>query len=354
VSHAVVMAVGTALPQHRVAQSEVQNLCRALFSQRFRDLERLISVFDNGQIQSRFLCEPLQWLSEDHSFAEKNSRYVEHALQLGEQAARQALHRANLDISAIGTVLFVSTTGLATPSLDSLLLKRLGASVHTRRLPIWGLGCAGGASGLARAAELAQATGQAVLLIAVELCSLTFQRHDYSKSNIIATSLFADGAAAVVISPTGNPNTPNMKLMGGFSTLWPDTEDVMGWDIIETGLKVRFSRDVPSLVMNLMRENIELASSSVGLSRTDLRHFVTHPGGLKVLNAYIAALELPSDALDHSFAVLAECGNMSSVSVLFVLERFLREQSKWTAGEYGVVSAMGPGFSAEHVFFQIQ
>jgi alkylresorcinol/alkylpyrone synthase len=352
-NNAVILSVGTALPPYQVQQNDVRQLCRSLFSDGFRDLERLINVFDNGQIKTRHLCTPLDWFGQDHSFAEKNALYVEHALNLGEAAARQALERANTSIDAIGTILFVSTTGLATPSLDSWLIKRLGASCHTRRLPLWGLGCAGGAVGLAQAGQIASASGQAVLLVAVELCSLTFQRHDYSKSNLIAASLFADGAAAVVVAPHSDHHQAGPSIYSSFSTLLDETEDIMGWDVVETGLKVRFSRDVPALVLGMMRENIGLAAAQAGLSLSDLKHFITHPGGLKVLAAYSQALDLAEHALDDSFAVLQQCGNMSSVSVLFVLERFLQRYPTLTKNQHAILSAMGPGFSAEHVILAL-
>ena len=347
-----ILSVGTALPAHRVNQSDVRELTRNLFATAYRDVDRLVAVFDNGLVQSRFLCTPLDWFQTDHAWPEKNELYVQNALELGERAARCALERANLKPNDIDAILFVSTTGIATPSLDSLLLKRLEMSRHVKRTPIWGLGCAGGAAGLARAAEFARAhPGSHVLLVAVELCSLTFQRGDLSKSNLIAASLFADGAAAVVVGsqPSGSEGP---RITGSFSTLWDDTEDVMGWDVIETGLKVRFAKSVPELVQTLMLENLTQAAQANNLRLNDVRHFVTHPGGLKVLRAYENALGIAPDALADSYRVLESCGNMSSASVLFVLERFLRRWRELEPGQLGVLSAMGPGFSAEHVFFR--
>jgi alkylresorcinol/alkylpyrone synthase len=348
----LILSVGTALPAHRVNQSDVRELTRNLFASAYRDVDRLVAVFDNGLVQSRFLCTPLDWFQTDHAWPEKNELYVRHALELGERAARCALERAGLEPKDIDAILFVSTTGLATPSLDGLLLKRLGLSRHVKRTPIWGLGCAGGAAGLTRAAEFVRAhPGSHVLLVAVELCSLTFQRGDLSKSNLIAASLFADGAAAVVVGsqPSGSEGP---RITGSFSTLWDDTEDVMGWDVIETGLKVRFAKSVPELVQKLMLQNLTTAAQANNLRFEDVQHFVTHPGGLKVLRAYEDALGIAPDVLEDSYRVLESCGNMSSVSVLFVLERFLRRHSELEPGQLGVLSAMGPGFSAEHVFFR--
>jgi alkylresorcinol/alkylpyrone synthase len=346
-----ILSVGTALPAFRVQQDDVRQLTHNLFSRSWRDIDRLITVFDNGQISTRYLCAPIEWFETEHSWPEKNALYTQNALELGERAARSALDRAELQAKDVDAIFFVSTTGIATPSLDAGLIKRLDLSRNIARVPIWGLGCAGGAAGLARAAEFARAKpGSRVLLVAVELCSLTFQRNDFSKSNLIAASLFADGAAAVVISSDDAAEGPSV--IGSYSTLWDDTEDVMGWDVIESGLKVRFSRSVPELVQKLMRENLGQAATANGVRLQDIRHFVTHPGGLKVLRAYEDALGLQDNALADSYAVLNACGNMSSVSVLFVLERFMRRWSELEPNALGAISAMGPGFSAEHVIFK--
>ncbi len=339
--------MASALPPHRVGQEDAKEFARRLFAGAHRDIGRLLPIFDNARIENRYFCVPQEWFEEDHTFPEKNALYVEHALNLSEKAARRALDRATVSLEEVGAVFFVSTTGLATPSLDSKLIFRLGLSEHTRRVPIWGLGCVGGAAGLARAADYARAyPGQSVLLVGVELCGLTFQRGDLSKSNLVATSLFADGAAAVLLGAGDGPG-----LLGGHSTTWPGTEDIMGWELVEAGLQVRFARSVPDVVEGRLRENMEAACASLGIEFSDLKHFVLHPGGAKVLVAYERVLGLEPGALDLSREVLRECGNMSSVSVLFVLERFL-EKHRTASGEYGSISALGPGFSAEHVFFR--
>jgi alkylresorcinol/alkylpyrone synthase len=289
----------------------------------------------------------VEWFERDHTFAEKNALYVEHALDLSEKAARRALDRVGAGPEDVGAIFFVSTTGISTPSLDSKLLFRLGLSEHTRRLPIWGLGCSAGAAGIARAAEHARLyPDQLVLLVAVELSGLTFQRGDRSKSNLISTSLFADGAAAVLLGSSTGP-----KILGAYSTTWPETEDVMGWDLVETGLKVQLSKSVPIIVREKFRDNLEQACESLDLAFEDIRHFVLHPGGSKVLDAFEDVLGLEQGGLTTSRDVLRDCGNMSSVTVLFILERFL-EGGESAKGDLGVLSAMGPGFSAEHVFFR--
>ena len=340
--------MATALPPHRIGQAEVKDFARGMFAGAYPDLDRLTPVFDNVHVDNRYFCVPLEWFERDHTFPEKNDLYVEHALNLSEKAARRALDRVDANPEDIGAIFFVSTTGLATPSLDSKLLFRLGLSEHTRRIPIWGLGCAAGASGLARAAEYARLyPAQKALLIGVELSGLTFQRGDRSKSNLVSTSLFADGAAAVLI---GRDSEPGPEILGSHSTTWPDTEDVMGWEIVETGLKVQLSKSVPTIVRERLRGDLSLACESLDLNFTSLRHFVLHPGGAKVLDAFEEVLGLERGGLTFSRGVLRDYGNMSSVTVLFILERFL-ESGEFEAGDLGVLSAMGPGFSAEHVLF---
>jgi len=342
-----ILSVAGALPPYRVGQEEAKTFARGMFSGGHGDLERLLPIFDNVQVESRYFCVPVEWFERDHTFPEKNALYVEHALDLSEKAARRALDRVGAAPEEVGTIFFVSTTGISTPSLDSKLIFRLGLSEHTRRIPIWGLGCSAGAAGIARAAEHARLyPDQLVLLVAVELSGLTFQRDDRSKSNLISTSLFADGAAAVLLGGTTGP-----EVLGGYSTTWPDTEDVMGWDLIEKGLKVQLSKSIPTIVRERFRDNLEEACSSLGLAFEEIKHFVLHPGGSRVLDAFEEALGLEADGLTTSRDVLRDCGNMSSVTVLFILERFL-EAGELAKGDLGVLSAMGPGFSAEHVFFK--
>jgi alkylresorcinol/alkylpyrone synthase len=342
-----ILSTATAVPLHRVEQREIKEFACELFAGKFRDLERLLPIFDNGLIEARYFCQPLEWFGQEWSFPERNALYVEHALELSEKAARRCLDRAGVEPEEVGALFFVSTTGISTPSLDAKLLFELRLSPNLKRIPVWGLGCAGGAAGVARAADYARAySDELVLVVAVELCSLTFQAGDVSKSNLIATSLFADGAAAVLLGVGDGP-----EILGSHSTTWPNTEDVMGWDLVETGLKVRFAKSVPQIVRARTRVTLEDACEKHGLELEDLRHFVVHPGGAKVLEAYEEALGLESGSLDFSREVLREYGNMSSVSVLFVLERFLEEYQA-RSGEYGTISALGPGFSAEHVVFR--
>jgi alkylresorcinol/alkylpyrone synthase len=375
-----ITSIAVAQPEHLFVQARAREFCRALFSEAHSDIERLLEIFENAAIDERRVSVPIDWFSRPHTFAEKNALYIENALALSERAARDALTAAHLEPGDIDHLLFVSSTGLATPSLDARLMNRLRFSAHMRRTPIWGLGCAGGAAGLARAAEWARLSpGSNVLLIAIELCSLTFQREDLSKSNLVATALFGDGAAAVVVQSDASENgdrgdarssdahdkrgrdarsdaqdtggRPRPRIVASRSTLFPETEDVMGWDVNDAGLKVLFSRDIPTIVRRFVRENADEFLTEQGLTLQSIRHLIAHPGGVKVMAAYEEAFGLDPNALRHAREVLRSAGNMSSPTVLFVLDRFLADSSV-RPGDLGLLTALGPGFSSELVLLQ--
>lgn len=310
----------------------------------------MLEVFENAQIERRALSRPLEWYLQPHGFAEKNAVFIEEARALTTRLAREALARAEVAPGDIDAVVMVNTSGLSTPSLEAHLIEALGLNRHAARLPLWGLGCAGGASGLARAADLVRSGFRRVLYVAAELCSLTFVKGDESKSNFVGTALFADGGAALVVThPDESGPEPLLHLHGAYSTLIEDSADIMGWDVVDDGLKVRFSRDIPALVRGMMRGNVAEALARYDWNREDVGTFVVHPGGVKVLSAYEEALELPAGALGSSRWVLREYGNMSSATVLFVLEEVLKGNPRGR----GLLSAMGPGFSAEHVLFEV-
>jgi alkylresorcinol/alkylpyrone synthase len=338
-----ISAVATALPPHVLAQSDAKAFARAFFRDDFADIDRLLSAFDHAGIERRHIARPIEWYGEPHTFPEKNAVYRETALEIGYEAARNALDAAGVAPGDVGAILFVSTTGISTPSLDSRLALRLGLPSSVARLPIWGLGCAGGAAGLARAAAMTQSLQRPALLVSVEVCSTTFVFGDRSKSNLIATGLFGDGAAAVVLEPGGD----GPEVVCGNGHLLPDSEDVMGWRLDVDGLRVVFSRSIPQIVSETAAGIVRDTEARAGLSAGSIRRFVLHPGGTKVLAAYAETLGLDEESLRHSRAVLRECGNMSSPSVLFVLERFLEDRPP--AGEPALVMGLGPGFAAESV-----
>lgn len=348
--NAHILSLATAVPPHKVLQSDVRDLVQNLFSGEYKGLDRLLPVFENTQIESRYFSKPLDWFAKQQRFVESSAAFVETAQNLITEAAEHAITSANIKRNDIAMVIAVSTTGISTPSLDAKLIQSLHLPNTTKRVPIWGLGCAGGVAGLARASELARTLpeGKYALLVGVELCSLTFQRNDISKSNIIASSLFADGAAAVILENTDD--SENLSILASHSYLFDDSEDIMGWDIIETGLKVRFSRDIPTLIRSNLPALLDEACAAWAIERSAIKHYVVHAGGAKVLQAYSDSLHLAPEQLQTAHSVLRNHGNMSSVSVLFALKEFLASTPK--SNELGVMMALGPGFSAEFVLFR--
>ena len=358
----VLSAIATALPVHVIAQSSAKAFAEALFGASLpADERRLLAVFDSVAIDRRHACMPLEWFGRAHDFGESNALYVEHALALSESAARGALARAGLAPTDVDHVVFVSSTGVSTPSIDARLANVMPFRGDVRRTPIWGLGCAGGAAGLAHARDFALADPDSrILLIAIELCSLTFQHGDRTRQNLVAASLFGDGAAAAVVfgsratsrGPAAHGDSaPRLELLGSRSRLWPETLDVMGWNVDRNGLHVVFSRDIPTIVREWVRPNLEEFLSAHDLAIADLDHVVSHPGGPRVLAAYAEALGLPARAFRHAYEVLRDCGNMSSPTCLFVLERFL-QGGEMKPGDTAVLTALGPGFSSELVLMR--
>jgi alkylresorcinol/alkylpyrone synthase len=294
-------------------------------------------VFDNAGIRKRHSCVPLEWYMKPHGWTERTALYVENAVALLEMVTNDCLEAVEMSGQDIDAIVVASTTGVATPSLDALIVERLRLRREIRRLPIFGLGCAGGVIGLARAAELARASpGSRVLFLVVELCALTFRFHDLSKSNIVAAALFGDGAAGAIVSCDGEG--PAIGPAGEYT--WPASLDIMGWEVEEDGLKARFSRDIPTLVREQFRQVVQEFLCRHHISVTGFDAFACHPGGAKVLDALEESLGLEHEALTDSRAILREYGNMSAATVMFVLERM---RSNW---HRALMSALGPGFTA--------
>lgn len=337
----------------KAAQQEVKHHAKSLFAPSFPQVERLSGAFDSTGIITRNLCKPLDYYADVHSFEEQNAEYIRLSLEHSIKAAEECLMSAQIDKDEITDIIFISTTGLSTPSLDALIINKMKLNRHVNRMAIFGLGCGGGVSGYAKACSLATANPEAVvLLVAVELCSLTFLRNDYSKSNFIGSTLFADGVAACVVTGDLKPiKTGNrISFVASQSKLYYDSLDVMGWEFLNAGFKVLFSSDIPTIIRENVHQDVTSFLDKHHLQLSDIRNFIFHPGGKKVLTAYEDALEVEGDFLKHTREVMNDYGNMSSATVLYVLERFFTQG--YESG-YGLMVSMGPGFSCEMVLFQM-
>ena len=283
-------ALATALPRHVITQAEAREGARRIFAERATLFRRMETAFDNAGIETRYSCVPVEWYFRSHSWPDRMTLFIDNAVDLLQEAAERCLDEADLTPEAVDVLIVVCSTGISTPSLDALLMERLPFRRDVARLPIFGLGCAGGVLGLGRAAALARSMPEArVLFLAVELCGLTFRRDDLTKSNIIATALFGDGAAAALIEndPDGGAGHATIRAWGEHT--WRDSLDVMGWSIEEDGLGVIFSRDIPTLVRRDMRIAADGFLARHGHTIADLDGMICHPGGTKVVQALISA-----------------------------------------------------------------
>lgn len=339
-AHLVSLAI--AVPGFGLAQEDVAQRAGELFAPMVADFSRLTPIYRNAEIERRHSCVPIDWYSQPHSFGSRNNLFLTNATALLAEAAEKALAQARMEPGEIDAVVTICSTGIATPSLDARLIGQLGLRSDVQRLPVFGLGCAGGVLGLSRAAAMAKAQPQStVLLLAVELCGLTFRAQDLSKSNIVATALFGDGAAAAVISSRSLHAAQPMLGAAGEHT-WPDSLDVMGWDVGDDGLKVIFSGNIPDLVRNDLRPVVDRFLAAHDIPPGEIAGYLCHPGGAKVLDALEECFELQHGTMRYARDVLRQYGNMSSVTVLFVLAAAMADNAR---GRH-LLTALGPGFTA--------
>jgi alkylresorcinol/alkylpyrone synthase len=351
-----VFSVATAQLPYTVNREKSAMFAREMFGKHYSDIERLLYIFQSGQIDKRHFAVPLEWFYEQHSFEEKNHLFIEKAVQHGVEAIEDCLHsqvfEQPIHCEEVEAIFLVSSTGISTPSIEARIMNRLPFSAHTKRIPLWGLGCGGGVSGLARAMDYCLAFPKAkVLLVCIELCSLTFQPSDLSKSNLVGTSLFADGVAAALVAGDQADVKQSAKLvnspmlLASQTTLLPDSLEVMGWRVNQDGLFVIFSRDIPLIVQRWLEPNITSFLSQSDVKLEEIASFIAHPGGRKVIEAYQETFSLTPEQTNESASVLRDYGNMSSATVLYVLERFMNKPQ--LEQSYGLMTALGPGFSSE-------
>jgi len=349
-----IAAVGRAFPPHVHTQAEVSALLGSLWGDEPRLRERIAGVHAHAGVETRHFARPLEEYLEPSTFGERNGVWLETALELGQRAVLDALVPLGLGPGDVDAFFSTTITGIACPALDVRLMNRLAFRTDVKRTPLFGLGCVAGAAGIARAADYLRAyPDHVVLLLAVELCSLTFQRDDRSLAQVVATGLFGDGAAAVVL--VGERRARALELAGpavlaSRSVFYPGTEDIMGWDVSENGFRILLSPRVPELARERLAPDVRAFLGDLGHEPGDVQRWIGHPGGPKVLSAVSEALELGPDALAASYSVLSRVGNLSSASVLLVLRETLATEPG--PGTRGLLFAMGPAFCSELVLLE--
>ena len=351
-----IAAVGTAFPPYRYTQTEIANVLVERWRDKLPEPRLLTRLHANCGVDSRYFVLPIEQYPSLVGFKQTNDEWITAAVQLGQQAVTRALEPLGLSPANISAIFFASVTGIASPTIDARLINLMPFPTHVKRTPIFGLGCVAGAAGIARASDYLRAfPEEIVLLLSVELCSLTWQDDDQSVANLISTGLFGDGCAAVVLAgddavlPTPPTHTP--EILATRSTFYRHTEHIMGWDIRDTGFRIVLSPDVPKVVLDNLRGDVDSFLAAHSLTLADITSWIFHSGGPKVLEATEKALCLPPEALALSWKSLREVGNLSAASVLCVLEDTIKNHPG-APGTYSILAAMGPAFCLELVLLR--
>lgn len=341
-----IASVSSAFPKYEYSQEVLLSAFLAHWGSRIENPLFLQRLHGAVGVETRHLALPIEEYPGLRSWGTANNHWIRVSVDLAEQCLGQALERAGFDKSLLGAIFFVSVTGIASPSVEARLINRMRLPVNVKRVPIFGLGCVAGAAGIARCADYVKAyPGQVAALISVELCSLTLQHDDFSAANLISTGLFGDGAAAVLVAGADVPSS-GPEILATKSIFYPDSEHVMGWDISEKGFKIVLSKEVPEVVEKHLCQDVDAFLAEHALTRADIGCWVVHTGGPAVLEATQKALQLSEGALDASWACLRRMGNLSSASVLCVLEEIML-QRRPKPGTWSVLAAMGPAFCSE-------
>lgn len=346
-----IAAIAGAFPSHYYLQQEIASALKRHWSARMKNTKALERLLTRVGVDGRHLALPIEAYDELTTWGKSNQAWIEAAEDLAEKSICRALARAGLSERDLDAIFFVSVTGVASPSIDARLMNRMSLRTDIKRNPIFGLGCVAGAAGIARAADYVRAYPDHVaVLVSVELCSLTWQRNDLTVANLISSGLFGDGSAAVILSGAARP-AQGPQVLASRSSFYRRTEDVMGWDISEQGFRIVLSPEVPQMVRKHLAHDVDSFLADQGLDRSDISTWIMHTGGPKVLEATQESLALAPGALDVSWETLRRVGNLSSASVLLVLEEFMNRRRP-APDSYSVLAAMGPGFCAELVLLR--
>ena len=346
-----IAGVASAFPPHKYDQRVLLSALQRHFGPKVDNPVFMERLQARVGVESRYLALPMEAYYDLTSWGKANNCWIEVAQDLGQKALCCALARAGLATSDLGALFFVSITGVSSPSIDARLINRMGLPVNLKRVPIFGLGCVAGAAGIARAADYVLAyPRQVAAVLSVELCSLTLQQDDLSVANLISSGLFGDGAAAVLVAGAER-KTDGPEILATRSVFYPNSEHVMGWDVSEKGFRIVLSREVPEVIEEHLASDVDAFLEENGLARSEIGCWILHTGGPRVLEATAAALDLPDDALAVSWECLRRTGNLSSASVLVVLEEVMTKRRP-PPGTYSLLAAMGPGFCSEFVLLR--
>jgi len=351
-----IASAASAFPKHYYSQKVLLERLQDYWGDQLKNPLLLARLHRNVTVDGRYLAVPAEEYVDIKTWGQANDIWIRVAQELGERALCLALHNSGVQPEDLGALFFTTVTGVASPSIDALLINRMKLPANIRRTPIFGLGCVAGAAGIARCSDYVRAyPSQAAALVSVELCSLTLQREDLSVANLISSGLFADGSAAVIVTgaeyESSGPEIAGPKILATRSIFYPSTEDMMGWNISEKGFRIILSTEVPTLIRENLGRDVDAFLADHGHKRGDLQSWVLHTGGPKVLEASADALGLHNGQLDASWDCLRKVGNLSSASVLVVLEDVMKNRRP-APGTLGLLAAMGPGFCSELLLLQ--
>jgi alkylresorcinol/alkylpyrone synthase len=347
-----IAGVASAFPKHYYKQEVLVEALKNDWRRRLPNPDILDRLEESMKVDGRFLVRPIDFYESMEKWGQANDAWIDAALEVGEKSLCRALLRAGLEPQDLSAMFVTSVTGIAAPSLDARLVNRMGLSTNIKRIPIFGLGCVAGAAGISRAADYVRGyPDQAAALLSVELCSLTLQRDDLSMAHLISALLFGDGAAAAIVVGSEVDDSPGPEIVATKSIFYPNTERVMGWDISEKGFRIVLSPEVPETVIKHLGEDVDTFLAEQHLTRSDVRSWVMHTGGPKVLEATATALGITEKDLEASWNSLRKVGNISSTSVLLVLEDVYMHRRP-TPGTLSILAAMGPGFCSELVLLR--